>query len=134
MTFFIDKLKADSIESLNKTLTKFNVEHVQVARRSHLREASTENVAGWVGGVGVMPRSCGARVRAAHPRTDAHTANASGKHQQNILKRVGESAPRRGEGSVTAVYFWKAPITNRKALRLRSSGCGCRLGRGDCQK
>lgn len=133
MTLFNDKMKFEALKMLNKTLTKFNVECVQEVRRSLIEVASTENVVGRAGGVGVSPRSHKVRARAAHARTDARTTDASGKHQQDYLKGVGESEPRRGEGSGTAVYDWKAPITNRKAKRLRSSGCACRLGRGGCQ-
>ena len=133
MTTFNDKMKSDAIKLPNETLTKFNVEYVQEVRQSLIEEASTENVVGWVGGVGVLPRSCAARARASHARTDARTTNVLRKHQQDYLKWVGESAPRRGEGSGTAVYDWKATITNRKAKRLRSSGCACRLERGGCQ-
>ena len=47
----------------------------------HTPKTSTENVAGWVGAVGVAPRSLRQQwARVTHPRTDAHTATLGKLH------------------------------------------------------
>lgn len=46
---------------------------------------------------------------------------------------MGESAPRRGEGSGTGVAKRKAGVAKRKAHWVRSTLCGCRLESPACR-
>lgn len=73
-----------------------------------------------------------ARARAAHARTDANHATRLGCVSLCYLKGVGESVPRRGEGSGTGVAKRKAGVAKRRAQWVRSTLCACRLESPAC--
>lgn len=90
------------------------------------------------GGVGGRS-GCGAEVTAAavgesDTRTDGrftptHTESIS----RYYLKGVGESVPRRGEGSGTGLAKRKAWVAKRRVQWVRSTLCTCRLESHGCR-
>ena len=60
-------------------------------------------------------------------RTDANTDTHTGSISLSHLKGVGESEPRRGEGSGTGVAKSKVGVAKRRAEWVRSTLYACRL-------
>ena len=72
------------------------------------------------------------RERCTHGRThhpDTHTGSIS----RSKLKGVGESEPRRGEGSGTGLAKRKAWVAKRLVQWVRSTLCTCRLESHGCR-